>query len=122
MGQTHESHKIKHQTKLHFSLLIKSKLQDNKFSRKCIKKRLSCLLTIFLRSKNCQVFRKPCPMFACYIKICPSYLLCILPSFWVLRAPESWSKYFFWAAFNLFCSFQTFFSDFTSGIKKTRLQ
>ena len=30
-------------------------------------------------------------------------LLCILTSFWVLRAPKSWSNYFFSAVFNLFC-------------------
>ena len=29
-------------------------------------------------------------------------LLCILTSFWVLCTPESWSKYFFGAVFNLF--------------------
>ena len=31
-------------------------------------------------------------------------LLCIMTSFWVLRAPKSWSKHFFSAVFNLFCS------------------
>ena len=49
-------------------------------------------------------------------------LLCILTSFWVLRAPKSWSNYFFSAVFNLFCSFQTFFSDFTPEINKKRLK
>ena len=39
-------------------------------------------------------------------------VLCILTSFRVMHASESWSKHFFGAIFNLFCSFQTFFSDF----------
>ena len=38
--------------------------------------------------------------------------LCILTSFWVLRASKSWLKYFFGAVFKLFCSFQTFFNYF----------
>ena len=46
-----------------------------------------------------------------------SELLCILTSFWVLRTPESWLKYFF-SGLNLFCSFQMFFSDFSSENKK----
>ena len=46
------------------------------------------------------------------------YLLCILTSFRVLRATESWSNYFFSAVFKLFCSFFTFFSDFTYEINK----
>ena len=31
-------------------------------------------------------------------------------SFQALQAPESWSKHFLSAVFNLFCSFQTFFN------------
>ena len=31
-------------------------------------------------------------------------------------------KILFWAVFNLFCSFQTFFSDFSSEIKKKPLK
>ena len=49
-------------------------------------------------------------------------LLCISTSFWVLHAPKSWSNYFFSYIFNLFCSFQTFFSDFTPEINKKRLK
>ena len=30
------------------------------------------------------------------------FLLCISTSFWVLRAPKSWSNYFFSAVFNVF--------------------
>ena len=48
--------------------------------------------------------------------------MCISTSFWVLRAPKSWSNYFFSAVFNLFCSFQTFFSDFIDEINKKRLK
>ena len=35
-------------------------------------------------------------------------MLCILTSFWVLQAPESWSKYFFWAMYKLFFHFKPF--------------
>ena len=45
-------------------------------------------------------------------------MLCISTSFWVLCAHKCWSKYFFSAIFNLFGSFQTFFSDFTPEINK----
>ena len=45
-----------------------------------------------------------------------------LTSFWVLRAPKSWLKYFFSAVFKLFCSFQTFFGDFTAEINKKCLK
>ena len=44
------------------------------------------------------------------------YVLCIWTSFRVLAAPESWSKHFFQPFFDLFCSFQSFFSDFTAEI------
>ena len=44
--------------------------------------------------------------------------MCISTSFQVLRTPESWSKPFFQPFFNLICSFQSFFSDFTAEIKK----
>ena len=46
------------------------------------------------------------------------HLLYILTSFWVLRAPKSWSKHFLQPFFNLFCSFYGFFSDFTAEINK----
>ena len=46
------------------------------------------------------------------------WLLCISTSFWVLRAPKSWSKHFFQPFFYFFCSIQTFFSDFTPEINK----
>ena len=49
-----------------------------------------------------------------------SPVLCISTSFRVLRAPKSLLKYFFSAGFNLFCSLQTFFSDFTPEINKKR--
>ena len=49
-------------------------------------------------------------------------MLCISASFWVLRAPKSWSNYFFSAVFNLFCSCQSFFSDLTAEINKKRLK
>ena len=49
-------------------------------------------------------------------------LLCISTSFWVLRAPKSWLNYFFSAILNLFCTFQTFFSDFTAEINEKRLK
>ena len=55
-----------------------------------------------------------------FAQIC--YVLCILISFWVLRAPKSWSKPFFRPLFNLFCSFQSFFSDFMAEITKKRLK
>ena len=42
-------------------------------------------------------------------------VLCILTSFWVLHAPESWSNYLFSAIFNLFRSFFTFFSGTPLG-------
>ena len=45
-------------------------------------------------------------------------MLCISTSFWVLRAPKSWPKHFFQTFFNLFCSFQIFFIDFTAEINK----
>ena len=51
-----------------------------------------------------------------------SRLLCILTSFWVLGAPESWSNYFFSAVFNLSCSFQTISKDFTPEINKKNLK
>ena len=46
------------------------------------------------------------------------WVLCISTSFRVLAAPESWSKHFFQPFFNLFCSFQSFFRDFTAEINK----
>ena len=49
-------------------------------------------------------------------------LLCISNSFWVLRSPKSWSKHFFQQFFNLFCSFQSFFSEFTAEINKKSLK
>ena len=49
-------------------------------------------------------------------------VLCISTSFWVLHAPKSWSKHFFQPFFNLFCSFQSFFSDFTAEINKKHLK
>ena len=45
------------------------------------------------------------------------HLLYISTSFWVLRTPKSWLKHFFRPFFSLFCSFQSFFSDFTPEIK-----
>ena len=36
-------------------------------------------------------------------------VLCISTSFWVLRAPESWLKYFFSVVFNLFFFFKNVF-------------
>ena len=47
---------------------------------------------------------------------CVVRLLCISTSFRVLLAPESWSKHFFQPFFNLICSSQSFFSDFTAEI------
>ena len=47
-----------------------------------------------------------------------SYVLCISTSFWALSAHKSWPNYFFPAVFNLFCSFKTFFSDFTAEINR----
>ena len=49
-------------------------------------------------------------------------MLCISTSFWVLRALKSWSKPFFSVVFPPFCSFQSFFSDFTAEITKKRLK
>ena len=46
------------------------------------------------------------------------HLLCILISFRVLRTTEICLKYFLGAFFNLFCSFQMFFSDFSVEFKK----
>ena len=51
---------------------------------------------------------------------CPNnieLLLCIFTSLLVLQPRKSWSKYFFGAVFNLFCSFQMFFSDLSPEIK-----
>ena len=48
-------------------------------------------------------------------------LLCISTSFCVLHTPESWLKPFFQPFFNRFCSFPSFFSDFTPEINKKRL-
>ena len=45
-------------------------------------------------------------------------MLCISNSFWVLAATKSWLKHFFQPFFKLFCSFQSFFSDFTAEINK----
>ena len=44
------------------------------------------------------------------------------PSLSVVRAPESWSKPFLQTFLNLFCSFQSFFSDFTAEITEKRLK
>ena len=49
-------------------------------------------------------------------------MLCILTSFWVLRAPKNRSKHFFQPFFNLFCLFPSFFSDITAEINKKRLK
>ena len=49
-------------------------------------------------------------------------VFCFSTSFQVLRAPESWSKPFFQTFFNLLCSFQSFFSDFTAEINKRCLK
>ena len=59
-----------------------------------------------------------------YFSLLPQQVcvFCILTSFRVVQAPESFSKHFFGAVFNLFGSFKTFFSDFTSEIKKKRLK
>ena len=39
-----------------------------------------------------------------------------------LSGSAHWSKHFFLAVFNLYCSFQTFFSDFSAEINKKRLK
>ena len=49
-------------------------------------------------------------------------VLCISTSFQVHAAPKSWLNYFYLAVFNLFCSFKTFFSDFTAEINKKCLK
>ena len=48
-------------------------------------------------------------------------VLWISTSFQMHAAPESWLNSFFSAVFNLFCSFKTFFSDFTAEINNTFL-
>ena len=44
-------------------------------------------------------------------------VLCILTSFWVLRATESWLKYVFGHFKPIFCWFQMFLGDFSKFLK-----
>ena len=79
---------------------------------------------------NKKVFFWHCPMFPNFLKhlliglninariLMKDWVLCFSTSFWVLRARKSWSKHIFQLFFNLFCSFQSFFSDFTAEITK----
>ena len=50
------------------------------------------------------------------------HLLFISTSFWVLRAPKSWLKYFFELFSTFFLDFKKFFSYFSSEMKKKHLK
>ena len=58
------------------------------------------------------------PIFEANLIQFASPMMCISTSFGCCTHPRAGRTTFFSAAFNLFCSFQTFFSDFTAEIKK----